>query len=68
LNSNEFGNSIAIDDELKSPEDQPEPMTLEHAEPMQPLEMVLFYVLKTFILFYFVKFISMFNLSPCTTF
>ncbi|AET03638.1 G2/mitotic-specific cyclin-2 [Medicago truncatula] len=41
LNSNEFGNSIAVDDELKSPEDQPEPMTLEHTEPMHsdPLEM-----------------------------
>ncbi|KAK2408713.1 CYCLIN B2-4 [Trifolium repens] len=34
LISNEFGNAIAIDDEHKSPTDQPMPMTLESADPM----------------------------------
>ncbi|CAJ2635906.1 unnamed protein product [Trifolium pratense] len=34
LNSNEFGNAIAIDDEHKSPTYQPIPVTLESIDPM----------------------------------
>jgi hypothetical protein len=51
LISNEFGNAIAIDDEHKSPTDQPMPMTLESTDPMHTdsHEMVFFYVLKLYL-------------------
>jgi hypothetical protein len=50
LISNESGNAIAIDDEHKSPADQPMPMTLESTDSMHidPHEMVFFYILKLY--------------------
>lgn len=50
-----FGKAIAVDDEHKTPADQPVPMTLEQTEPIHgdPHEMVLFLVIikSVFLLF-----------------
>ena len=61
-NSNEFGDSIFIDDEHKSPRDQPVPMSLELTEVMmtEQDEMV-FYVI-TMVMF--LEYISNFNFVP----
>ena len=61
-NPNEFGDSIFIDHEHKSPRDQPVPMSLEVTEvTMTEQDEMVFYVISMFM---FLEYISNFNFEP----
>ena len=62
-NSNRFGECILIDDEHKSMEDQPVPMSLEQTEPMHSEldQMVLLFFASLFIFFLSLRSVSKLN-------
>lgn len=63
-NMNEFGDSIAIDDEHKLPADQPVPMALEQTEPVIiDLDEMVFLSCFLSLFLLFIKSIWRFNLS-----